>query len=91
MRVQDLAIKTDRPLIGINDGAGARIQEGVVSLGLYGEIFHRNILASGVIPQISLIMGAAGGGRHPRSWCSRVGVGTICRGRGHRADGSPAQ
>ena len=62
VKVQDLAIKTGRPLIGINDGAGARIQEGVVSLGLYGEIFHRNILASGVIPQISLIMGAAAGG-----------------------------
>jgi propionyl-CoA carboxylase beta chain len=88
--VQGLAIKTDRPLIGINDGAGARIHEGVVSLGLYHEIFHRNILASGVIPQISPIMGAPGE-RHPRSWCSRVGVGTICRGRGHRADGSPAQ
>ena len=62
VKVQDLAIKTGRPLIGINDGAGARIQEGVVSLGLYGEIFHRNILASGVVPQISLIMGAAAGG-----------------------------
>src|ERR1700741_2938581 len=62
VKVQELAIKTGRPLIGINDGAGARIQEGVVSLGLYGEIFHRNILASGVIPQISLIMGAAAGG-----------------------------
>ena len=62
VKVQDLAIKTGRPLIGINDGAGARIQEGVVSLGLYSEIFHNNILASGVIPQISLIMGAAAGG-----------------------------
>ncbi|MFI5777384.1 acyl-CoA carboxylase subunit beta [Nocardia sp. NPDC051570] len=62
VKVMDLAVKTGRPLIGINDGAGARIQEGVVSLGLYGEIFHRNIQASGVIPQISLIMGAAAGG-----------------------------
>ena len=62
VKVQDLALKTGRPLIGINDGAGARIQEGVVSLGLYSEIFHNNILASGVIPQISLIMGAAAGG-----------------------------
>ena len=62
VKVQELAIKTGRPMIGINEGAGARIQEGVVSLGLYGEIFHRNILASGVIPQISLIMGAAAGG-----------------------------
>jgi propionyl-CoA carboxylase beta chain len=91
VRVQGLAIKTARPLIGINDGAGARIQEGVVSLGLYGEIFYRNILASGVIPQISLIMGAAAAGRHPRSWRSRVGTGIICRGRSHRADGSPTQ
>ena len=62
VKVQELAIKTGRPLIGINDGAGARIQEGVVSLGLYSNIFHNNILASGVIPQISLIMGAAAGG-----------------------------
>ena len=62
VKVQELAIKTGRPLIGINDGAGARIQEGVVSLGLYSSIFHNNILASGVIPQISLIMGAAAGG-----------------------------
>ncbi|GAB2639230.1 acyl-CoA carboxylase subunit beta [Gordonia jinhuaensis] len=62
VKVMDLALKTGRPLIGINDGAGARIQEGVVSLGLYGEIFHRNVQASGVIPQISLIMGAAAGG-----------------------------
>lgn len=62
VKVQELAIKTGRPLIGINDGAGARIQEGVVSLGLYSKIFRNNILASGVIPQISLIMGAAAGG-----------------------------
>ncbi len=62
VKVQELAIKTGRPLIGINDGAGARIQEGVVSLGLYSQIFRNNILASGVIPQISLIMGAAAGG-----------------------------
>ncbi|ATL65920.1 acyl-CoA carboxylase subunit beta [Nocardia terpenica] len=62
VKVMDLALKTGRPLIGINEGAGARIQEGVVSLGLYGEIFHRNVRASGVIPQISLIMGPAAGG-----------------------------
>ncbi|MCK0440065.1 acyl-CoA carboxylase subunit beta [Gordonia alkaliphila] len=62
VKVMDLAVKTGRPLIGINEGAGARIQEGVVSLGLYGEIFHRNVRASGVIPQISLIMGPAAGG-----------------------------
>ena len=62
VKVMDLAVKTGRPLIGINDGAGARIQEGVVSLGLYSQIFFRNTQASGVIPQISLIMGAAAGG-----------------------------
>ncbi|WP_283164509.1 carboxyl transferase domain-containing protein, partial [Rhodococcus sp. 14-2483-1-1] len=62
VKVMDLAVKTGRPLVGINEGAGARIQEGVVSLGLYGEIFHRNVRASGVIPQISLIMGPAAGG-----------------------------
>jgi propionyl-CoA carboxylase beta chain len=58
----DLAVKTGCPIVGINEGAGARIQEGVVSLGLYGEIFRRNVHASGVIPQISLIMGACAGG-----------------------------
>jgi propionyl-CoA carboxylase beta chain len=62
VKVMDLALKTGRPLVGINEGGGARIQEGVVSLGLYGEIFRRNVRASGVIPQISLIMGANAGG-----------------------------
>ena len=62
VKVQDFAIKAGCPLIGINEGGGARIQEGVVSLGLYGDIFYRNVQASGVIPQISLIMGAAAGG-----------------------------
>jgi propionyl-CoA carboxylase beta chain len=62
VKVMDLAIKTGCPIIGINEGSGARIQEGVVSLGLYGEIFTRNVQASGVIPQISLIMGANAGG-----------------------------
>ena len=61
-KVMDLAMKTGSPIIGINEGAGARIQEGVVSLGLYGEIFRRNVHASGVIPQISLIMGSCAGG-----------------------------
>jgi len=61
-KVMDLAIKTGCPIIGINEGAGARIQEGVVSLGLYGEIFKRNVHASGVIPQISMIMGSCAGG-----------------------------
>jgi propionyl-CoA carboxylase beta chain len=62
VKVQKFALKTGVPLIGINEGGGARIQEGVVSLGLYGEIFFNNVQASGVIPQISLIMGAAAGG-----------------------------
>ncbi len=62
VKVMDLALKTGRPIVGINEGGGARIQEGVVSLGLYGEIFRRNVQASGVIPQISLIMGANAGG-----------------------------
>src|ERR1043165_8750956 len=61
-KVMDLAMKTGCPIIGINEGAGARIQEGVVSLGLYGEIFRRNVHAAGVIPQISLIMGNCAGG-----------------------------
>src|SRR5918996_1149465 len=62
VKVMDLATKIGCPLIGINDSGGARIQEGVVSLGLYGEIFRRNVRASGVIPQISLIMGPCAGG-----------------------------
>ncbi len=62
VKVMDLAMKTGVPVIGINDSGGARIQEGVVSLGLYGEIFRRNVHASGVIPQISLIMGPCAGG-----------------------------
>jgi propionyl-CoA carboxylase beta chain len=61
-KVMDLALKTGCPIIGINEGSGARIQEGVVSLGLYGEIFRRNVHASGVIPQISMIMGTCAGG-----------------------------
>ena len=62
VKVLDFAMKTGCPVVGINEGGGARIQEGVVSLGLYGEIFQRTVHASGVIPQISLIMGAAAGG-----------------------------
>ena len=61
-KVMDLALKTGVPMIGINDSGGARIQEGVVSLGLYGEIFKRNAHASGVIPQISLVLGPCAGG-----------------------------
>jgi propionyl-CoA carboxylase beta chain len=62
VKIMDFALKTGRPIIGINDGGGARIQEGVVALGLFGEIFRRNTHASGVIPQISLIMGPCAGG-----------------------------
>jgi propionyl-CoA carboxylase beta chain len=61
-KVMDLALKFGCPVIGINDSGGARIQEGVVSLGGYAEIFWRNVQASGVIPQISLIMGPTAGG-----------------------------
>jgi acetyl-CoA carboxylase carboxyltransferase component len=61
-KVMDLAASTGVPMIGLNDGAGARIQEGVVSLHSYGGIFHRNVTASGVIPQISVIMGPCAGG-----------------------------
>ncbi|MDQ2710585.1 MAG: acyl-CoA carboxylase subunit beta [Actinomycetota bacterium] len=62
VKAMDLALKIGCPMIGINDGGGARIQEGVVALGLYGEIFTRNVRCSGVIPQISLIMGPCAGG-----------------------------
>src|SRR5438132_12378140 len=61
-KIMDLALKTGVPVIGINDSGGARIQEGVVSLGGYAEIFFRNVLASGVIPQISAVMGPCAGG-----------------------------
>jgi propionyl-CoA carboxylase beta chain len=62
VKVMDHALKTGCPMIGINDGGGARIQEGVVALGLFAEIFYRNVISSGVIPQISLIMGPCAGG-----------------------------
>jgi acetyl-CoA carboxylase carboxyltransferase component len=61
-KVMDLALKVGAPVVGINDGAGARIQEGVVSLDSYGGIFFRNVQASGVTPQISVIMGPCAGG-----------------------------
>ncbi len=62
VKVMDLAMKTGVPMIGINDSGGARIQEGVVSLGAYGDVFARNVSSSGVIPQISVIMGPCAGG-----------------------------
>jgi propionyl-CoA carboxylase beta chain len=61
-KIMDLAAKIGCPVIGINDSGGARIQEGVVSLGAYGDVFTRNVMCSGVIPQISLIMGPCAGG-----------------------------
>jgi propionyl-CoA carboxylase beta chain len=61
-KIMDLAVKVGAPVIGLNDSGGARIQEGVVSLGGYADIFHRNVQSSGVIPQISAIMGPCAGG-----------------------------
>ena len=61
-KIMDQALKVGAPVIGLNDSGGARIQEGVASLGGYAEIFQRNVTASGVIPQISLIMGPSAGG-----------------------------
>jgi propionyl-CoA carboxylase beta chain len=61
-RIMDLAMENGAPVIGLNDSGGARIQEGVVSLGGYADIFYRNTLASGVIPQLSAIMGPCAGG-----------------------------
>ncbi len=62
VKIMDLAMKNGAPVIGLNDSGGARIQEGVVSLGGYADIFYRNTLASGVIPQISAVMGPCAGG-----------------------------
>ncbi|MBI2822689.1 MAG: methylmalonyl-CoA carboxyltransferase, partial [Acidobacteria bacterium] len=61
-KIMDLAMKMGAPVIGLNDSGGARIQEGVISLGGYADIFLRNTLASGVVPQISAIMGPCAGG-----------------------------
>ena len=61
-KVMDQAMKVGAPIIGINDSGGARIQEGIASLGGYAEVFQRNVLASGVVPQISLVMGPCAGG-----------------------------
>ena len=61
-KVQDMALKMRAPIIGLFDAGGARIQEGVAALGGYGEVFKRNVAASGVIPQISVIMGPCAGG-----------------------------
>ncbi|MGR3465232.1 acyl-CoA carboxylase subunit beta, partial [Limimaricola sp.] len=61
-KIMDMAMRNGAPVVGINDSGGARIQEGVASLGGYAEVFQRNVLASGVVPQISLIMGPCAGG-----------------------------
>jgi propionyl-CoA carboxylase beta chain len=61
-KVMDMAVRNGAPMIGLNDSGGARIQEGVRSLGGYADIFYRNVQSSGVIPQISAIMGACAGG-----------------------------
>src|SRR5215203_2324288 len=61
-KIQDMALKARAPVIGLFDAGGARIQEGVAALGGYGEVFKRNVIASGVIPQISVIMGPCAGG-----------------------------
>ncbi len=61
-KIMDMAMKTGAPVIGLNDSGGARVQEGVISLGAYAEIFLRNTMASGVVPQISVIMGPCAGG-----------------------------
>ena len=62
VRIMDAAMKNGAPVIGLNDSGGARIQEGIVSLGGYADIFYRNTMASGVIPQLSAIMGPCAGG-----------------------------
>ena len=61
-KVQDLAIKNGAPIIGLNDSGGARIQEGILALGGYGDLFMANTLASGIVPQISVILGPCAGG-----------------------------
>src|SRR5438045_7218280 len=61
-KIMDLAMKVGAPVVGLNDSGGARIQEGVASLGGYAEIFLRNVLASGVVPQLSAILGPCAGG-----------------------------
>ncbi len=62
VKVMDLALKSGCPVVGLNEGSGARIQEGIMGLALYGDIFYRNVMASGVVPQISLILGNCAGG-----------------------------
>jgi acetyl-CoA carboxylase carboxyltransferase component len=82
VKLQDLAMKMGAPIIGINDSGGARIQEGVDSLYGYGSIFYRNTLASGVIPQISVLVGPSAGGGRVLAGPDRLRV----HGQGHRQD-----
>jgi propionyl-CoA carboxylase beta chain len=71
-KIVDLAMKNGAPIVGLDDSGGARIQEGVTSLAGYGYIFLRNVLASGVVPQISVILGPCAGGRsRSRNWVGR--------------------
>ena len=74
VKVQEMALRNGAPIIGLNDSGGARIQEGVVSLGGYADIFLRNTLSSGVIPQISVILGPCAGGRSLFSGHHRPGL-----------------
>ena len=78
----DQAMKVGAPVIGLNDSGGARIQEGVASLGGYADVFQKNVLASGVIPQISMIMGPSAGGaciaRHDRLHLHGQGHSRTC-------------
>ena len=62
----ELALENGAPVVGLSDSGGARIQEGVVSLGGYADIFYRNVQASGVVPQLSLILGPCAGGLYTR-------------------------
>ena len=62
LKVMEKAVQVGAPIIGLNDSGGARIQEGVASLGGYADVFYQNVLASGVVPQISMIMGPCAGG-----------------------------
>ena len=71
-KIMDLAMRNGAPVLGLNDSGGARIQEGVVSLGGYADIFLRNTMASGVVPQLSAILGPCAGGQGSRWSMSHV-------------------
>jgi len=69
VKIMDMAQRVGAPVVGLNDSGGARIQEGVDSLGGYADVFQSNVDASGVIPQISVILGPCAGGKHPFFKC----------------------